>query len=66
MIGQLTLALLIYSKIYHTITAIAKFDREQRIWEQRIWEQRIWEQRIWEQRIWEQRIWEQRLLKIKH
>ncbi|EGJ35544.1 MAG: hypothetical protein F6K10_35440 [Moorea sp. SIO2B7] len=31
MIGQLTLALLIYSEIYHTITAIAKFYREQGI-----------------------------------
>ncbi|NEP50320.1 MAG: hypothetical protein F6K65_16485 [Moorea sp. SIO3C2] len=36
MIGQLTLALLIYSEIYHTITAIAKFYREQRISEQGI------------------------------
>ncbi|WP_293101481.1 hypothetical protein [Moorena sp. SIOASIH] len=29
MIGQLTIALLIYSEIYHTMRAIAKFYREQ-------------------------------------
>ncbi|NEO67498.1 MAG: hypothetical protein F6J98_46985, partial [Moorea sp. SIO4G2] len=32
--GKLTIEILIYSEIYHTITAIAKFYREKRIWEQ--------------------------------